>query len=313
MYAYTEIWYNYLMNKVAYPKTLPENDQTCYYTAEFPLLMKYGAECIFHKNYANRMHTHDYYEINLITDGSGLHFFGNKRFFVEKGDFFVIPIHVKHGYIDLGGLSVIHLIITQKFIDDNCTLFFNNKEYYSLFKFDPQLKMHYAFDLQPNFSGPAFDELCGYCMNIVRQQKDPAVESAQIIKSNVVSFLFTAFRCYREFPSDVKVENVYYSAMQNVMQYITEHYAEKINITKLADLSGYSRSSFFRFFKKMTAMSPNDFIDFFRINVAREMLAGGDKNLTDIAQDCGFYDSSHFYKLFKKFTGLAPKKYRIDG
>ncbi len=88
------------------------------------------------------MHYHDYYEINLVTGGDGLHYFDSRRFHVKKGDFFVIPTHVKHGYINLGGLDVIHLIITQKFIDDNCTLFFKNKEYYSLFKFDPLLKMH---------------------------------------------------------------------------------------------------------------------------------------------------------------------------
>jgi len=40
------------------------------------------------------------------------------------------------------------------------------------------------------------------------------------------------------------------------------------------------------------------------------MISSTDRNLTDIAVDCGFYDSSHFYRVFKKFTGYTPKKYR---
>lgn len=298
------------MNIEQYPQTLSDNSQICYSAQEFPLLMKYDAECLFHRNYSNLMHYHDYYEVNLVTGGNGLHYFGSRRFHVKTGDFFVIPTNIKHGYIDLGGLDVVHLIMTQKFMDDNCTLFYNNNEYYSLFKFDPQFKMHYELDLQPNFTGEDFNELVMYCSNIVRQQLCPTKESAQIIKFNTLSFLFLAFRLYRESPVGDKTENVYYTAMQNVMQYISTHYAEKIDIKALTELSGYSRSNFFRFFKKVTAMSPNDFIDFYRVNVAREMISSTDRNLTDIAVDCGFYDSSHFYRVFKKFTGYTPKKYR---
>lgn len=300
------------MKENEFPLTLPDNDQLWYYTHEFPLLSEYDVECIFHRNYHNRMHYHDYYEINLVTDGDGLHYFDTRRFHVRKGDFFVIPTHVKHGYIDLGGLDVIHLLVTQKFIDDNCTAFFDNKEYYSLFKFDPLLKMHYAFDFQPNISGVDFDEAVFYCKNIVKQQHALARESERIIKSNTLAFLFLVFRCYREYTSNTKIENSYYGTMQSVMQYLSAHYAEKIDVDVLASLSGYSRSNFFRFFKKMTGMPPAEFIDFYRVNAAREMLARGDKNLTDIAVDCGFYDSSHFIRVFKRFTGLTPKRYRSE-
>lgn len=297
------------MQKPEYPSTIPDNDKLWYYTYEFPLLVKHGTECLLHKNYSNRMHYHDYYEINLVTGGDGLHYFDSRRFHVRKGDYFVIPTHVKHGYVDLGGLDVIHLLVTQNFIDENCTVFFKNKEYYSLFKFDPLLKMHYSFDMQPNVDGDDFNELVAYCKNIVRRQNAPSEESERIIKLNAMAFLFLMFRCYREFSENIGTDNPYYGAMQSVMRYISDNYSKKIDVTDLAALSGYSRSNFFRVFKKVTAMTPNDFIDFFRINAAREMLARGEKNLTDIAVDCGFYDSSHFIRLFKKYTGSTPKKY----
>ncbi len=92
------------------------------------------------------------------------------------------------------------------------------------------------------------------------------------------------------------------------MQYIFDHYNETVTINDLASAAGYSRANFFRFFKKLTSMTPNDFVNMYRVNVAREMLTRGEQSLTEIALACGFYDAAHFSHIFKKIVGTPPSK-----
>ena len=57
----------------------------------------------------------------------------------------------------------------------------------------------------------------------------------------------------------------------------------------------------------------NDFINLYRIEEAKLMLADKGKNnftIASIAYDCGFNTLSAFNTAFKKFTGLTPSQYR---
>jgi len=51
-------------------------------------------------------HTHDFYEINIVYDGTGKHIFGEKEILTGRGDVFIIPPHEKHGYSSNGNLNV---------------------------------------------------------------------------------------------------------------------------------------------------------------------------------------------------------------
>lgn len=55
-----------------------------------------------------------------------------------------------------------------------------------------------------------------------------------------------------------------------------------------------------------------DFINKYRINAAKEMLAENrkDANITQIAYDAGFNNRASFYKAFKKFEGQTPTQYQ---
>ena len=62
-------------------------------------------------NFTCFMHRHEFYEINIITSGYGMHYIEDERFLVKRGQVFVIPPMVRHGYICGEGLDVFHLHI----------------------------------------------------------------------------------------------------------------------------------------------------------------------------------------------------------
>ncbi|MDR1479885.1 MAG: AraC family transcriptional regulator [Planctomycetaceae bacterium] len=98
--------------------------------------------------------------------------------------------------------------------------------------------------------------------------------------------------------------------MQEVVQYIFEHFAEKINVNYLASMMYLSISQFERRFVQNFKRTPREFILRVRLDSAMRLLTESDLPITQIALSCGFYDSSFFTRQFKKTIGLKPLEFR---
>lgn len=81
-------------------------------------------------------------------------------------------------------------------------------------------------------------------------------------------------------------------------------------IEQLANQRDMSRTSFARYFKKTTGLTPADFINRVRIDEAARLLATSDLKLSAIAAMTGFADAVHFGKVFRKYYFLTPGGYR---
>lgn len=98
--------------------------------------------------------------------------------------------------------------------------------------------------------------------------------------------------------------------MKSVVDYIFEHYTEKISVKTLASLVHLSPRQFERRFHEIFQSSPSDFIQKVRLDTAIRMLIGSRESLTCIAYRCGFYDSSDFTHQFKKMMAMTPIQFR---
>ena len=62
--------------------------------------------------------------------------------------------------------------------------------------------------------------------------------------------------------------------------------------------------------KKETGKSPQEYIQAKIMDLAKDMLLGSEKSVSQIAYDLGFQYSQHFNRVFKRNTGLSPNEYR---
>lgn len=98
--------------------------------------------------------------------------------------------------------------------------------------------------------------------------------------------------------------------LRTVLTFIEENYQRKIQLKELAALAHMSEAHFCRFFKVFARKTPVEYVNSYRIAMAAEILATGDRKLLDIALDVGFEQPSYFIKKFRELMNCTPAEYR---
>ena len=115
-----------------------------------------------------------------------------------------------------------------------------------------------------------------------------------------------------------KDENLYLSRMQkldkinNAVQYINDHFSEKITTVQLAELTHLSEGHFCNTFKEATGLTAKEYINEVRIKNAADLIKSTDMTIAEAAMYSGFPDANYFTKMFKKLIGTTPTSLRKD-
>ena len=92
---------------------------------------------------------------------------------------------------------------------------------------------------------------------------------------------------------------------------IEEHLGDdSFDIDTFATAMCMSKSSLYRKVKAITGLSPVEFVRNIRLKRAYKMLLEGDKNITEVAYDCGFTTPRYFSTCFKTEFGISPTEVR---
>ena len=93
-------------------------------------------------------------------------------------------------------------------------------------------------------------------------------------------------------------------------QYIDEHLSQSISVDELADLLGCSKFYFLREFKKLSEVTPYQYIISRRLQRAKQLLLQEGSVISDVAMSLGFNDQAHFTRAFKKEFLVTPGQFR---
>ncbi len=100
-------------------------------------------------------------------------------------------------------------------------------------------------------------------------------------------------------------------AVRTAIDYINRHLTEDLTLNELAQKADFSPNYFSFIFKRTAGVPLWDYITSKRIELAMAMLTDTtDRNMLDIAVDCGFNNTANFNKMFRKVTGLTPSQFR---
>ena len=266
----------------------------------------------YHKMDTLPYHTHDFYEINIITDGSGIHRIGERELPSETGDVFVIPPTVGHGYRASGSLTVFHLLLSNRFMDSFGGLFDRLSGYKMLFCIDPELRLRTEFSCYLKASNFSYDRLVFYIESLLEKsdcKSDREELDSALYAGLLITFLADSISSPVANSEGRGVEKRTLSVI-GAMEYLDSHPDEPLDPGALAEKCCMSYSGLLRAFKRISGMTPGEYLAKARIKRAEALLSTTSKTVLEIAMSLGYYDSAHFIKEFQRRKGFTPSEYR---
>ena len=267
------------------------------------------------------MHSHDFYELNIIVSGYGRHYIEDKNFPAVPGDVFVIPPNITHGYWAKNNeMNIFHLLITNEML-----LKYNGETqsfpgFYLLFVTEPQIRKNITsstFFLKLNENK---------LQDILPEMKRLADIAQSSFKGHEIMFEMYSMGLIFELAH--LIDNEFQSGngasqsgkghskqnslhlIINTTNYMRENLNSDFSIDDLARMSMLSRRGYIDHFKEIFGMPPFEYLKELRINKAIDLLRETNYPVSFIAQSCGFSDSSHLIRVFKEMTGTTPTKFR---
>lgn len=165
------------------------------------------------------------------------------------------------------------------------------------------------------YSDSTYDDVFIYAVKSTRIFCRPSCKSRIPKKENVHIFddvkqaLAEGFRpCKRCKPAGLHFPDEEW--VIQIREYIDAHYNEQLSLARLAEVCHGSSYHLQRVFKRISGISPVEYIQQVRISKALQELRITEKTIEEIGVKVGLPNTSYFITLFKRKMGQTPKQYR---
>lgn len=245
-------------------------------------------------------HWHEELEIVYTLRGHSLHYIDGKCIESQPGRLIVVNSESSHNIIPdrtmYGGreIAVTVLIVSRQFLE---VVFPNFKTLYFM-----------------NEKETACPEICDLMTILARYDDSVDLTSYEkiYVKGLVLQLLYhMTEEGVAEKDAILPLNNQKnIERLKGVLQYIENHYMEKLSQAEVAEKFYFSKEYFARFFKKHTGMTFIEYLTKYRVHKARIQLMSSDAGILEIALNHGFSDDRRLILAFKEEYGTTPFQYR---
>lgn len=246
------------------------------------------------------LHWHNYIEIFYVKKG---------RIRLQTGEF---SFHLDEGHICFINSNTIHSVHQTDLENEILILQIpteSHRPFYTLrnYKFN---SVTYLADFSKDTA--PLEELQSLLDDIYKEYRMKTAGYNQIILGYVNLLLGLMLRKFYLIP---KTEEDYIieknlTRLSDIINYLDEHYTEKISLQTIADSLHMNYYYLSHFFKDTAGISFQDYLNHLRVDKSLPLLAEADYSITDVALDTGFPNIKAYTKAFKEKFGMLPSVYR---
>lgn len=248
-------------------------------------------------------HWHHELELLLVLEGSAFLHAGHQAYPIEAGDFAWIPSNAVH--MVCGETNTVFRFIAVVFHPDLIRSFGNDaiQEKY----LTPLI--HWQFDCPLVLKNAA--EFQKRILDIVSAYRERPAGYELLIKAHLMEICLLLYQYASDFQIKKQDSKDSQTALaKEMMLYLQEQYNEMFTLTKMAEHFHISKGHLCRFFKKMTNMTPVDYLNYFRVTKSARLLRDTDDAVSEVAVRTGFNNISYFNRTFRKYMHMTPGDYR---
>lgn len=100
------------------------------------------------------------------------------------------------------------------------------------------------------------------------------------------------------------------SLTERIISYMSDFFTEPVSLNILAKHFGISKYTVSRIFNEKLHTSFHDYLNMLRVDYAKILLHGSDKDILSISMMCGYDSLRTFNRAFMKICGCQPREYR---
>ncbi len=252
-------------------------------------------------------HSHDFFELVIVTRGSAMHRLEGKEFPVAAGDIFLLQGRQRHFFYDRKNLDLINIMYDPKKIALPENELRRMPGYCAMFMLEPNYRHQHRFASRLHLDRVplAHVERLAEEMEKESNAQNPGYEV--LLRARLLELLAYLSRAYT---SSSTVEAHALLRVGNVIGALENDFSKDWKLEELVRTAHMSRSNLMRIFRKATGQTPIEYLIRLRINKAMELLSNTDLTITEIAMETGFNDSNYFTRQFKRVIGKSPSNYR---
>ena len=233
-------------------------------------------------------HWHEYLELHYILTGESVFYINQK------------PVVAKEGDLVLSNSNELHRGICQGAPMESCRLLF------SLEDLSPELDNRgYVFQNLIEKDETIKSCILSLCREDALQQAGYKQACKAIVTELVVHLCrnYVAQTLSRE---DTRRRQKNRDRCNRLITFIEANYASQLSNQDLADLLHLSKDRFEHFFRENFGITPLQYIQNYRMKMAKKMIKEGNIPVSKVAQMVGFADYNYFGRTFRNHFGCTP-------
>ena len=280
-------------------------------------------------------HQHHFYEMVFIQRGSCRHFYKENTTILIPGDVFLISPDEPHSYQFDESICMYNCQFYSEFLYPSTLSLLKELTYASLKEQAPlhrrmQDMNHLWEEMEERSSqipSPSMANInaqgiihltqqeqgiiTSHLASILEEQEKQGYEYIRMKQIYLETMLITLSRIKRnQFDSRQETSTWQSTMILDILDRIDAHMEEAIDFAEEAAKQHISPSYYRMIFKKITGLSPLEYLNRVRIIRALELLQTSYMTVGDVADAVGIHDPNYFSRLFKKLMGCPPSYYK---
>ncbi len=233
-------------------------------------------------------HSHDFMEIEYISNGRCVQTINGERYECDEGDFCFFYIGDRHSYEPIG----IQAEITNLVFDP---ILFNSMMLHRFFPIDKRINSVIKLPEKEK-------ERAVKLIEIIRAEYNNAKEGYIYVMQNLLQSLVCILLRYG------KRKKEFDERVSKILELIEKDYS--ITTDEIANTCGFCKNHIFRIFKESMGITIKEYINQKRVYKAYTLIKTTDMSIENIMEQIGLNNRTYFYNLFKNQIGKTPGQLR---
>ena len=253
------------------------------------------------------LHWHEEMEITFIQEGTSDYKVGKEEFKANAGDIILIPPYCTHSACEIPGKTM----ISDSMVFHPDYLGANNQDLSASKYLRPMAEGQLLMQEVIRDGDAGYAEIKDTFIRALDCFKNKQPFYEMLLKEKLLHILILLFSYgYIRESDDSHITSENRRHIKSALEYISDHYSEKISISEMAQLAGFSENYFMSLFRQYVGMSCIQYVNHYRIQKAAHALEETTKSVSEIAMIHGFDNISYFNLQFRRTFGMTPREFR---